>query len=785
MANPTISVIIPVYNMAEFLDQTIGSWVNQTLQDIELLLIDDASTDASLEILQKWEERDKRIRVYHFTDNKSAWSARKLGIEQATGKYIMFADADDTVLPETCKELLYEMEKDPVDILHFVADIVNEKNDLPESRIENMKKFLQPYLGRLEGSEVLTACFKEGKYRFTLWNKMFSAELCKRAFINQKEAVLPKGQDKLAYFVIAYHASSYRGISSKPYYKYYFGRGGTGIAKLTKAQFERICSMALTADQLNEFLLSKGTYKEYEDIAKKFRHELFMDAMNQWTKNVDDEEKGFFFDIVLKYWQPEEVVTYLSEVNKTAKIDLAKQLQTARSLKYDKHPVKTIATYYHSIVNGGLQRVLCSLIALWGKMGYKVILITDFPADPNDYEIPEGVERVIIPDYRLIRRENYGERASVLSEILRKYDIDLVVGHTWVLDIFFWDQLLIKAMGAAYIVHCHSVFSLNFHNPCNEQRNIVAPYYLTDAVVTLSEVNSQFWKYYNGNVHTVINPFTERLENWPLSSCEGHNILWIGRVSKEKCPFDTLDIMQEVIKSVPDAKLHIVGASKEEGYFESFIDEITRRELEDVIVLHGFHKDVRPFYKDAAVFLSTSQFEGYPLTFQESMMTGLPIVAYDLPYLTLVKGNEGVITVRQRDKLYAARKLIELLSDYEKRKKIGMAGRRFVLQFEDYDFEEKWNSIFNSIFEEHERLVTEDEQIMMETLIAHHDIGLQTVWSQPKNQRDYTWRKTVKVAILLVKGKDYIVEHGAIEAIKKAAGKVRNHFCKNKTERTE
>ncbi len=780
MANPIISVIIPVYNMSGYLEQTIGSWVQQTLHNIEILLIDDASTDESLEILRKWEDKDKRIQVYHFTNNKSAWSARKLGIEQAAGKYIMFADADDTVLPETCEELLYEMEKHPVDILHFGADIINENNDLPESRIENMKKFLLPYYGRLEGKEIINACFKEGKYRFTLWNKMFSAELCKRAFLNQEEAILPKGQDKLAYFVIAYHASSYRGISSKPYYKYYFGRGGTGIAKLTKAQFERICSMALTADKLNEFLILKGTYKEYEDIARKFRNELFMDTMNQWTKNVDDEEKGAFFDIILKYWQPEEVVTYLSEINRTERIVLAKQLKSACSLKYDKHPVKTIATYYHSIVNGGLQRVLCSLIALWVEMGYKVVLITDFPADPNDYEIPKGVERVIIPDYRFIRRENYGERASVLAEIMRKYEIDLVVGHAWVLDILFWDQLLIKAMGAAYIVHCHSVFSLNFHNPWNEQCNIVAPYYLTDAVVTLSEVNSQFWKYFNDNVHTVINPFTERFEDWPLSSCEGHNILWIGRVSKEKCPFDTLDIMQEVIKSVPDTKLHFVGASKEEGYYESFVDEIKRRELEDAIVLHGFHKDVRPFYKGASVFLSTSQFEGYPLTFQESMMAGLPIVSYDLPYLTVVKGNEGVIAVRQRDTSGAARKLIELLSDYEKRKKIGMAGRNFVLQLENYDFEEKWKRIFSSIFEEHKKIVTEDEQIMMETLIAHYDIGIQTVWSLPSNQRDYICRKTVKAAILLVKGKDYLVEHGTVETIKKVVSKVRNHFHKDK-----
>ena len=177
MANPLISVIIPVYNMAGYLEQTVGSWTHQTLHDIEILMVDDASTDASLEILRKWEDKDKRVHVYHFTDNKSAWSARKLGIEQASGKYIMFADADDIVLPEACEELLREMEKDPVEILHFKADVVNEKNDLPESRIEAMKSFLQPYYGRLEGKDVLNACFKEGKYRFTLWNKMYSTEL--------------------------------------------------------------------------------------------------------------------------------------------------------------------------------------------------------------------------------------------------------------------------------------------------------------------------------------------------------------------------------------------------------------------------------------------------------------------------------------------------------------------------------------------------------------------------------------------------------------------------------
>ena len=196
------------------------------------------------------------------------------------------------------------------------------------------------------------------------------------------------------------------------------------------------------------------------------------------------------------------------------------------------------------------------------------------------------------------------------------------------------------------------------------------------------------------------------------------------------------------------------------------------------------------------------------------MMAGLPIVAYDLPYLTIVKGNDGVITVRQRDKSRAAQKLIELLSDYEKRRKYGIAGRKFILQYENYDFEEKWNNIFSSIYQEHERIVTEEEQIMMETLISHYDIGIKKVRTLSSSQDAhterktakaaisnsyagayterktvkaaisnsyagaYTERKTVKAAILLVKGKDYYVEHGAAETIKKAASKVWEHFRK-------
>ena len=766
MDKPVISIIMPVHNMAPYLDESIGSWVRQTLREIEIILIDDASTDTSPKIINKWAGRDQRLRVYRFLDNKSAWSARKLGIEEARGKYILFADADDMAVPETCEELYREMLRDPVDILHFCADIINV-NHLPTTPIDNMGRFLLPYRGKLKGRNVLKACFLDEKYGFTLWNKMFSSSLCKRAFLKQEEAFLPKAQDRLAYFLLAYYASSYRGVRSKSYYKFYFGREATGISMLTKSQFERLSSMALVAGKLHAFLSAEEKLEEYKDIERKFRRNLLADCMNQWVNNVSEDDKASFFDILLKYWEPEEVVIFLANREDLQTYTLAKQLRGAASLQYDKHPIKTIGVYYHSIVNGGVQRVLCSLVSLWRSMQYEIVVITDFPPDVNDYPLPEGVQRIVIPDFRKINRENYGRRAKDIARVIKENHIDLVVGHAWVLDILFWDQLLIKSLGAACMIHCHSIFSINLLNIWTDQKSIVAPYYLTDAVVTLSDVDRKFWSHFNNNVHTVINPFTDGINAWHISSCKGKDILWLGRIADEKCPFDTLDIMQEVLKTIPDAKLHIVGASKEPGYYEHFRKEIIARHLEDNIILHGFHKNVKPFYSKSTLFLSTSKYEGYGLTLQESMIAGLPIVAYDLPYLTLMKGNPGVMSVRQGDTAGAARAIIALLKDDRMRKEQGRASRQFIEQFAQYDFEAVWKKIFDSLFEKHNALTTETERLMMETMVDHYDAGV----CELREIASYRSRKLVRTAIHTVKAKDYFVENGMVAALKKTASK--------------
>jgi len=92
-----ISVIVPVYNTAPYIERSINSITNQTLEDIEIICINDGSTDNSQEILEEFEEKDDRIKVISLEKNAGLGNARNIGMEMATGEFIGFIDSDDYI----------------------------------------------------------------------------------------------------------------------------------------------------------------------------------------------------------------------------------------------------------------------------------------------------------------------------------------------------------------------------------------------------------------------------------------------------------------------------------------------------------------------------------------------------------------------------------------------------------------------------------------------------------------------------------------------------------------
>ena len=101
-----ISVIIPVYNEEEYCNECIDSVINQSYKNLEIICINDKSTDNSLKILEDYAQKDSRITIINNQENKGLGFSRNVGLEYATGDYIFFIDSDDSILENTLELLL-------------------------------------------------------------------------------------------------------------------------------------------------------------------------------------------------------------------------------------------------------------------------------------------------------------------------------------------------------------------------------------------------------------------------------------------------------------------------------------------------------------------------------------------------------------------------------------------------------------------------------------------------------------------------------------------------------
>lgn len=118
MKRPKVSVIIPVYNTEEYIEECIESVLNQTFQDFEIICVDDGSTDRSADIIQGYCTRDKRIAL-HKQKNSFSGVARNTGVSLAKGKYIQFLDSDDFLENNALEMTVKKAEETSADVVVF------------------------------------------------------------------------------------------------------------------------------------------------------------------------------------------------------------------------------------------------------------------------------------------------------------------------------------------------------------------------------------------------------------------------------------------------------------------------------------------------------------------------------------------------------------------------------------------------------------------------------------------------------------------------------------------
>ena len=147
MHQPKITVVIPVYNTEKYLDKCLSSVVNQTFLDIKVIIVNDGSTDNSLEICKKYALKDSRITLINKA-NEGVSVARNIGIELAEGEWIYFLDSDDFLDLDTFEYLMKEVFSSNADIIQFGlrsysnSTLIREKKPSSKKEYQNLKKFI-------------------------------------------------------------------------------------------------------------------------------------------------------------------------------------------------------------------------------------------------------------------------------------------------------------------------------------------------------------------------------------------------------------------------------------------------------------------------------------------------------------------------------------------------------------------------------------------------------------------------------------------------------------------
>ncbi|MBO0775509.1 MAG: glycosyltransferase family 2 protein, partial [Actinobacteria bacterium] len=161
---PRISVVVPFFNNGDVLDDCLRSIAGQTFTDLEVIMVDDGSTDQGPEVARKWEAADPRFRLIH-SPHGGPGGARNRGIEQARGEFLAFADGDDMLPPHAYEVLLHTLESSGSD---FVSGAVNRigTEGISRSGLHGLA-----IKGRKIGTHVTKS--PELLYDISVWNKLF------------------------------------------------------------------------------------------------------------------------------------------------------------------------------------------------------------------------------------------------------------------------------------------------------------------------------------------------------------------------------------------------------------------------------------------------------------------------------------------------------------------------------------------------------------------------------------------------------------------------------------
>ncbi len=278
---PKVSIIIPVYNREKYLRKCLDSVVSQTLKDIEIICVNDCSTDNSLSILKEFANNDSRIKIIDLKKNMKPGGARNRGMEIVSSDYIMFVDSDDYIVPECCETLYKNMTDFNTDL---VVSCVNNYSDNHSENLDKQTKNMQ---------KIAEKCtLPEGLYKYSFLTgktlrtgpcaKLYKTDIIKKYNIRFPEHLIQ--EDEAFYRLYMYRVKTIYSNTKKVY-----NRLIHEDSIMYKKKYNNKSSLDIlnVYDFIYEYAVKNNFYNEYKD---KLRND-FYSACGNIEKNNNLTQK--------------------------------------------------------------------------------------------------------------------------------------------------------------------------------------------------------------------------------------------------------------------------------------------------------------------------------------------------------------------------------------------------------------------------------------------------------------------------------------------------------------
>lgn len=200
-----VSVILPIYNVAPYLDETFMSLLNQSLKEIEIIAVNDGSTDNSEDIIRKYQQKDTRIK-YIYQANQGQSVARNTALLQATGQYIYMMDSDDILSNSSALELCYQYaEKNRADFIFFDGDTFSEK-EVSRTSWNTKRTHLLDENTKYNGEFLLNMMLDNEKHNCVVWLLLINHDFLKRIGLKFYPGIIH--EDELFTSILALESNS-------------------------------------------------------------------------------------------------------------------------------------------------------------------------------------------------------------------------------------------------------------------------------------------------------------------------------------------------------------------------------------------------------------------------------------------------------------------------------------------------------------------------------------------------------------------------------------------------